>query len=170
MATVMSGGGATVTETKNPRKRIVDYDKLPPAREGAVLIPRRFSGRVYECLASEGMRGDGMTLTKSAETYGVCAIRIIRNCVGVNQEYWSAGDEIEGCPVNVAIDLVNAKCATFDRSEFQGEGEIEALEKLGYQVSPPMQKVRDKKEFQSVIARKRSTWVKESLDPALKVP
>jgi hypothetical protein len=66
--------------------------------------------------------------------------------------------------------LCNDKQATFDRSEFQGEGEIEALEALGYQVSPPMQKVRDKPEFQSVIARKRKSFVQDSIDPALRTP
>lgn len=72
--------------------------------------------------------------------------------------------------MNVAALLVDSKCAYFDKSEFQGEGEIEALEKLGYQVSPPMTKVRDKKEFQSVFERKRRGFVSDALDPALKKP
>jgi hypothetical protein len=170
MAAVM-GGGATVTETKTPRTRVVDLDALPPPREdGPRPIPRRFGGRVYEALSSEGMRGEGMTLTRSAETYGTTKIHITRDCVGVAGECWSAGDVVEGVPVNVACLMVNDKLANFDRSEFQGEGEIEALEALGYQVSPPMQKMRDKKEFQSVIARKRKGFVSESLDPALKTP
>ena len=65
---------------------------------------------------------------------------------------------------------MNDKVANFDRSEFQGEGEIEALEKLGYSVSPPLTKVRDKKEFQSVIERKRKGFVAASLDPSLQKP
>jgi len=162
---------ADVRETTTPRKRVIDLDALPPPREDAAPpIPRRFAGRTYEALTSMSMTGDGMTLKRSGETYGVCKIHILRDIVGVNHEHWNKGDTVEGVPVNVAALLVNDKCATFDRSEFQGEGEIEALEALGYQVSPPMQKVRDKKEFQSVIARRKSTWVKESLDPALKTP
>jgi len=160
-----------VRETTSPRKRVIDLDSLPKPREdGPPPVPRRFAGRVYEALTSSDMRGDGMTLVRSGETYGCCRIHILKNCVGIHGEHWQAGDEIENCPVNVAVLLCNDKQAAFDRSEFQGEGEIEALERLGYQVSPPMQKVRDKKEFQSVIARKHNTWVKESLDPALKTP
>jgi hypothetical protein len=162
---------ADVRETTTPRKRVVDLDALPPPREdGPRPTPRRFAGRVYEALTSEGMRGEGMSLLKSAETYGTCKIRVTRNIVGINGECWNAGDEIENCPVNVACLLVNDKVANFDRSEFQGEGEIEALEKLGYHVSPPMEKMRDKKEFQHVIERKRKSFVSESLDPALKKP
>ena len=169
MAAVMPS--ANVRETTIPRKRVIDLDSLPPARQdGPPPVPRRFAGRVYEALTSEAMRGDGWTLAKSAETFGCCKIHILKNCVGIHGEHWQAGDEIENCPVNVAVLLCNDKQATFDRSEFQGEGEIEALEKLGYQVSPPMQKARDKKEFASVIARRKNTWVKESLDPALKTP
>jgi hypothetical protein len=56
------------------------------------------------------------------------------------------------------------------KSEFQGEGEIEALERLGYTVEPPMAKVKDRPEFASVIARKRKGFVSQSLDPALKTP
>ncbi len=151
---------ANVTETQNPRKRVVDLDALPPARtDGPRPTPRRFAGRVYEALTSGGMRGEGMSLVKSAETYGTAKIHVTRNCVGINGEHWSAGDEISNVPVNCAVLLVGDKMATFDRSEFQGEGEIEALEKLGYRVEPPMTKVRDKKEFQSVIARKKNTFV-----------
>lgn len=171
MTAVMGGSGASVRETMTPRKRVVDLDALPPPREdGPRPIPRRFAGRIYEALTSVGMRGDGMTLTRSAETYGVAKIHITRNCVGTNGEPWSAGDEVENVPVNVAVLMVNDRLANFDRSEFQGENEIENLEKLGYLVSPPMQKVRDKAEFQSVIARKRKTFVSDSLDPALKTP
>src|SRR5262245_48302653 len=163
--------GANVRETTTPRKRVIDLDSLPrPREDGPPPIPRRFAGRVYEALTSADMRGDGMTLLKSGETYGTCKIHMLRDCVGIHGEPWKAGDEIENCPVNVAALLVQDKQATFDRSEFQGEGEIEALEKLGYRVEPPLQKVRDKKEFQSVIARKRSSFVRESLDPSLKVP
>jgi len=162
---------ATVRETTTPRVRVIDLDSLPkPRQDGPPPVPRRFAGRVYEALTSKDMRGAGMDLLTSGETYGCCRIHILKNCVGIHGEHWQAGDEIENCPVNVAVLLCNDKQAAFDRSEFQGEGEIEALEKLGYQVSPPMQKVRDKKEFQSVIARKKNTWVKESLDPALKTP
>lgn len=168
--TAVMGGDATVRETTTPRKRIVDLDAMPPPREdGARPTPRRFAGRIYEALTSEGMRGEGMTLLRSGETYGTCKIHITRNIVGINGELWNAGDEIEGCPVNVACLLVNEKAANFDRSEFVGEGEIENLEKLGYQISPPMQKMREKKEFQHVIERKRKGFVSESLDPALKI-
>jgi len=161
---------ANVRETTTPRRRVIDLDAVPPPREdGPLPIPRRFSGRIYEALKSGGMRGEGMTLTRSAETYGTCTIHVLRNIVGVAGQHWNKGEIIENCPVNVAALLVNDKVASYDRSEFSGEGEIEALEKLGYRVEPPMQKVRDKKEFQSVIARKK-TWVKESLDPALKTP
>jgi hypothetical protein len=169
MAAVMPT--ADVRETTIPRKRVIDLDSLPlPRNDGPPPIPRRFAMRVYEALTSESMRGDGMTLARSAESYGTCKIHILRNCVGIHGEHWQAGDEIENCPVNVAVLLAQDKQATFDRSEYEGEGEIEALEKLGYQVSPPMQKVRDKKEFQSVIARKRKGFIAESLDPALKTP
>jgi hypothetical protein len=169
MAAVMPG--ESVRETTTPRKRVIDFDALPPPRDDQPApTPRRFSLRVYEALTSGGMRGEGMTLIKSAETYGTCKIHITRNIVGVNGEHWSKGDEIENCPVNVACLLVNDKVASFDRSEFQGEGEIEALEKLGYRVEPPMQKARDKSEFQSVIARKRKSFVQDSIDPALRTP
>ncbi len=162
---------ANVTETQNPRKRVVDLDALPPARtDGPRPTPRRFAGRVYEALTSGGMRGEGMSLPKSAETYGTCKIHITRNIVGINGELWNAGDEIDNCPVNAAVLLVNDKVASFDRSEFVGEGEIENLERLGYLVSPPMQKMRDKKEFQSVLERKRKGFVADTLDPALKTP
>lgn len=169
MAAVMGGSGASVRETTTPRKRTVDLDALPPPREdGPRPTPRRFAGRVYEALTSEGMKGEGMSLLRSAETYGTCKIHITRNIVGINGEPWNAGDEVENVPVNAACLLVNDKVANFDRSEFQGEGEIEALEKLGYQISPPMEKMRDKKEFQHVIERKRRGFVSDSLDPALK--
>jgi hypothetical protein len=169
MAAVMPT--ADVRETTTPRKRVIDLDSLPPPRQdGPPPVPRRFAGRVYEAITSSDMRGDGMTLVRSGETYGTCKIHILKNCVGIHGEHWQAGDEIENCPVNVAVLLCNDKQAVFDRSEFQGEGEIEHLEKLGYSVSPPMQKVRDKKEFQSVIARKRKGFIAESLDPALKTP
>ncbi len=111
-----------------------------------------------------------MSLLKSGETYGCCKIHITRNIVGAAGELWNAGDEIDNVPVNVAVLLVGDKVASFDRSEFIGEGEIENLEKLGYQISPPMTKMRDKKEFQSVLERKRKTFVSDSLDPALKTP
>lgn len=170
-AVAMTGGDATVRETTTPRKRVVDLDAVPPPREdGPRPTPRRFAGRCYEALTSDGMRGDGMSLLKSGETYGTCKIHITKNIVGVAGELWNAGDEVENVPVNVACLLVNDKVANFDRSEFQGEGEIEALEKLGYQVSPPMQKMRDRSEFQSVIARKKKTFVSDALDPALKTP
>jgi len=169
MAAVMPD--ANVRETTTPRKRVIDLDSLPPPREdGPLPIPRRFSGRVYEALTSSDMFGNGMTLVRSGETYGTCKIHVLKNCVGIHGEPWQAGDEIENCPVNVAALLVSSKQATFDRSEFQGEGEIEALEKLGYQVSPPMQKMRDKPEYASVIQRKRKGFVSDSLDPALKTP
>jgi hypothetical protein len=163
--------GANVRETTTPRKRVVDLDSFPPPREdGPRPIPRRFAHRVYEALKSAGLNGEGMTLTRSAETYGTCKIQITRNIVGINGEPWSAGDEVENVPVNVACLLVNDKLAYFDRSEFQGEGEIEALEKLGYRVEPPMQRAIEKKEFQGVVARKRKGFVADSLDPALKSP
>jgi len=163
MAAVLPG--ADVRETTTPRKRTVDLDAMPPPREdGPLPIPRRFTGRTYEALVSEGMRGDGMSLVRSAETYGTCKIHILRDIVGTAGEHWKKGDEIEGCPVNVAVLLVNDKCASFDRSEFHGEGEIEALEKLGYRVEPPMQKTRDKAEFQSVIARKKKGFVQSAMD------
>ena len=123
-----------------------------------------------EAFARKHQERDGMGLRKSGEIYGLAKIHITRNCVGINGECWSAGDVIEGCPVNVACLMVNDKRAIFDRSEFTGEHEIENLEKLGYTVEPPMQRVRDKKEFQDVIARKRKGFVSETLDPARKKP
>jgi len=156
MAAVMPD--ANVRETTTPRKRVIDVDSLPkPRQDGPPPIPRRFSGRCYEALPSADMRGDGMTLVRSAETYGCCKIHILKNCVGIHGEHRNAGDQISNCPVNVAALLVMDKQASFDRSEFQGENEIEQLEALGYQVSPPLQEMREKKEFQSVIARKKST-------------
>src|SRR5262245_39173810 len=117
---------ADIRETTSPRKRVVDLDAVPPPREdGPLPIPRRFSGRVYEALTSAGCRGDGMTLLKSGETYGTCKIHVLKNIVGTAGEHWNKGDEIENVPVNVACILVNDKCASFDRSEFKGEGEIE---------------------------------------------
>jgi hypothetical protein len=104
-----------------------------------------------------------MTKTKSAETYGTCKIHITRDIRGID-ENWFAGDEVSNVPVNVACLLVADKLAYFDKSEFHGEGEIEALEKLGYRVEPPMQKAREKPEFQSVIARKKSQWMSPVLD------
>jgi len=59
---------------------------------------------------------------------------------------------------------VNDKLAYFDKSEFKSEGEIEALEKLGYRVEPPMLRVREKPEFASIVARKKSQWMAPVLD------
>jgi hypothetical protein len=151
---------ANVNETTTPRKRVVDPDALPPAREdGPRPIPRRFAGRLYEAIHGAGRDGAGMTLARSLETYGDCKIHITRNIIGLNGEYWFAGDEIDKCPVNVAFDLVASKSAYFDKSEFKSEGEIEALEKLGYRVEPPMTKTRDRAEFASVVARKTGKWM-----------
>src|SRR5262249_25680112 len=120
---------ANVRETTTPRVRVIDLDSLPKPREdGPPPIPRRFGGRVYEALTSADMRGDGMTLVRSGETYGTCTIHVHRDIVGINGEHWKKGDTIQNCPVNVAALLTLEKSASFDRSEFQGEGEIEALE------------------------------------------
>jgi len=90
--------GADVRETTTPRKRVIDLDSLPPPREdGPRPTPRRFAGRMYEALAGGGMRNEGMTLAKSAETYGTCKIHVSRDIVGINGEPWSAGDEVSTC-------------------------------------------------------------------------
>jgi hypothetical protein len=156
-----------VSITRTPRKLKIDPEALPPAREdGPRPIPRRFAGRMYESLTSVGARGEGMTLSKSLETYGTCKIHITRNIVGVNGQHWFDGDEIDGCPVNLAVELVGSKSAFFDKSEFKSEGEIEALEKLGYQVTPPLLKAKDRPEFSSVVARKTSKWMAGTLTPS----
>ena len=151
---------ATVTETTTPRKLAVDLDALPKPREdGPRPIPRRFAGRVYEAVTGTGMNGEGMGVQKSAETYGTAKIHITRDIVGANGEHWFIGDEISGVPVNLAVDLVASKSAMFDKSEFKSEGEIEALEKLGYEVLPPMVKARDRDEFKNVLAKKTGKWM-----------
>jgi hypothetical protein len=155
-----------VSITRTPRKLTVDPDALPPAREdGPRPIPRRFAGRMYEALTSSGARGEGMSLPKSVETYGTTKVFITRNIVGVNGQHWFEGDEVAGIPVNLAIQLVSDKSAYFDKGEFKSEGEIEALEKLGYEVLPPMLKAKDRPEFASVITRKTSKWMAGTITP-----
>src|SRR4051812_11274587 len=81
--------GVDVSITRTPRKLEVDPDGQPPAREnGPRPIPRRFLGRMYEAVTGGGMRGDGMTIAKSADTYGTCKIHITRDIVGAHGEYW----------------------------------------------------------------------------------
>lgn len=155
-----------VSITRTPRKLEVDLDGLPPAREdGPRPIPRRFAGRMYEAVTSSGMNGEGMTIQKSALTYGLAKIYITRDIVGAHGQFWFAGDEISGCPINLAIQLVSEKSAMFDKSEFKSEGEIEALEKLGYEVLPPMVKARDREEFKTVIAKKTAKWMSGTVMP-----
>lgn len=159
--------GVDVSITRTPRKLEVDLDGSPPARtDGPHPIPRRFAGRMYEGVSSSGMNGDGMTLQKSAETYGLAKIHITRNIVGTHGQFWFVGDEIGGVPVNLAIQLVSEKSAMFDKSEFKSEGEIEALEKLGYEVLPPMVKARHRDEFKTVIAKKTAKWLAGTVQPS----
>jgi len=160
--------GIDVSITRTPRKLNVDPNARPPAREdGPRPIPRRFAGRNYEALTGTGTKGDGMGLQKSVETYGTAKIHVTRNVMGVNGEHWFEGDEVTDVPVNVAIQLVGDKSAYFDKREFKSEGEIEALEKLGYRVEPPMLKTKDRPEFASVIARKNtSKWLAGTIQPS----
>jgi hypothetical protein len=144
---------ANVNETTTPRKRAFDLDALPPAREdGPRPIPRRFVGRNYEF-------GSGKTVAQYAEDYGTATIHVTRDIIGLAGEHWKAGDEISNVPVNFAVTLVGDKVAQFDKSEFKGDGEIEALEARGYIIQPPNIRAKDRPEFASVVARKTGKWM-----------
>jgi hypothetical protein len=145
-----------VTETTTPRKRVVDLDAIPPAREdGPRPIPRRFVGRTYDALRSQGCFDPGFSAQQAAEAYGVTKIHLTRDMIGLAGEFWKNGDTIENIPVNVACELVGWKVANFDRSEFKDEQEVEALEKRGYRIDPPRLKAIEKPEFASVLAAKK---------------
>jgi hypothetical protein len=167
------GPGVDVHTTTAPRHYKFDPDEIPPpGKPNQPYIPRKYLGVTYDS-------GSGKTPAQWSEVYGVDTVKILSRTsgsdggiVGLNGRILMPGDTVE-MPVNHCMQLVQQGAAVFvlDSETAKDEKLIAELEAKGYAFAhasvPP---ARERPEFQSVIARKKSRWVSDSLDPALKSP
>jgi hypothetical protein len=166
-----TGPGTTVSTTTKPKHYVFDpEDKLP--ERPRPYIPKKYVGRMFDTRTDQ-------TLQQQAELYGLETVEIILpegldktrtdwGCVGLRGKFLKPGDR-EQMPVNHAIGLVQSGRAVFvlDSTTKDDERKIAELEAKGYQFATTQRPAREREEFQSVFARKKSrnTWMSGVLQP-----